>query len=79
MLAFPDTAGALERYDRGEFMYEPIGGGDVLDKSFFGETCIPRQYVERNWTRYFDLVDYIDDRTLCQQNVIVVRQPDVKA
>jgi SAM-dependent methyltransferase len=79
VLAFPDTAGALERYDRGEFMYEPIGGGDVLDKSFFGETCIPRQYVERNWTRYFDLVDYIDDRTLCQQNVIVVRQRDVKA
>ena len=45
VLAFPNTAEALDRYDRGEFLYEPIGGGDVLDKSFFGETCIPRQYI----------------------------------
>lgn len=72
--AFRDTADALMRYDRGEFMYEPLGGGDVLDKSFFGETCIPRQYVERNWVRHFDLVDYVDDRRRCLQNVIVVRK-----
>jgi ubiquinone/menaquinone biosynthesis C-methylase UbiE len=74
VLAFKDTTESLARYDRGEFMYEPIGGGDVLDKSFFGETCIPRAYVEKTWTRYFGLVDYIDDRSLCQQNVIVVRK-----
>jgi SAM-dependent methyltransferase len=75
VFAFPDTAASLARYDRGEFMYEPIGGGDVLDKSFFGETCIPRGYVERKWTESFGLVGYLDDRRLCQQNVIVVRKP----
>ena len=78
VLAFTDTADALARYDRGEFVYEPVGGGDVLDKSFFGETCIPRQYVEGNWTRDFDLIEYIADRNLCQQNVIVVRKPSAK-
>ena len=74
VLAFPNTAEALDRYDRGEFLYEPIGGGDVLDKSFFGETCIPRQYVERHWARHLDVLDYIDDRQRCQQNVIVARK-----
>jgi SAM-dependent methyltransferase len=74
VLAFQDTEEALRRYDRGEYVYEPMGGGDVLDKSFFGETCIPRAYVERHWTRDFDFVDYIDDRSRCLQNVAVVRK-----
>ena len=51
-----------------------MGGGDVLDDSFFGETCIPRQYVVQNWTRLFEFVGYVDDRSLCQQNVIVARK-----
>lgn len=74
VLAFQDTAGALARYDRGEYLFQPMGGGDVLDASFFGETCIPRQYVVQNWTRLFEFVGYVDDRSLCQQNVIVARK-----
>ncbi len=72
--SFRDTEDALARYDRGEFLYEPIGGGDVLDPSFFGETCIPLGYVRTHWTRLFELVDYIDDRQVCVQNVIAVRK-----
>jgi SAM-dependent methyltransferase len=74
VFSFKNTHEALARYDRGEFLHEPIGGGDVLDASFFGETCIPRNYVVKHWTRLFDLVDYIDDRRRCPQNVIVVRK-----
>ena len=74
VMAFQDTAEALKRYDRGEYLFEPTGGGDVLDSSFFGETCIPRQYVIDNWTRLFEFVDYLDDPRLCQQNVIVARK-----
>lgn len=74
ILAFQDTNEALRRFDRGEFLYEALGGGGVLDASFFGETCIPRQYVEANWTRFLEFVDYLDDRALCQQNVIVARK-----
>jgi SAM-dependent methyltransferase len=74
VLAFRDTESALQRFDRGEFMFEPLGGGDVLDKSFYGETCIPRSYVERHWTRYFEFVDFIDDRSRFLQNVAVVRR-----
>jgi SAM-dependent methyltransferase len=72
--SFKNTEQALARYDRGEFLYEPVGGGDVLDASFFGETCIPQKYVRDNWTRLFEFVGYLDDRRLCQQNVIVARK-----
>lgn len=74
VMAFQDTAEALARYDRGEYLFEPMAGGDVLDASFFGETCIPRQYVVQNWARQFEFVDYIDDRRLCQQSVIVAKK-----
>ena len=60
--SFMDTPGSLERYDRGEFLYEPVGGGDVLAPSFFGETCIPRQYAQQRWSEFFEVLDYIDDR-----------------
>jgi SAM-dependent methyltransferase len=73
-LAFKDTQDALARYDRGEYLFEPMSGGDVLDASFFGETCIPQQYVLDRWTDLFEFVGYIDDRRLCLQNVAVVRK-----
>lgn len=74
-LAFKDTEAALARFDQGEFLYDGLGGGSVLDASFFGETCIPRQYVQQHWTRLFEFLDYIDDRAVNVQNVIVVRKP----
>jgi len=72
--SFVDTEGSLVRYDRGEFLYEAVGGGDVLAPSFFGEACIPRGYVERRWSELFEVIDYIDDRSQSLQNVIVVRK-----
>jgi SAM-dependent methyltransferase len=73
-LAFLDTTDALARYDRGEYLFEGLGAGDVLAASFFGETCIPLQYVLDHWTRSFEFVGYVDDRRLCLQNAIVVRK-----
>ncbi len=75
-VSFRDTAAALARYDRGEFLFEPTGGGDVLDASFFGEACIPQRYVTAQWPRLLDVVEYIDDRSRCIQNVIVARKPN---
>ena len=74
-LAFKDTREALARFDRGEYLYEGMGAGGVLDASFFGETCIPMGYVLEQWTKLFDFIGYIDDRRMCVQNVIVVRKP----
>ncbi len=77
VLSFVDTDAALAAYDRGEYLYEPTGGGEVLDKSIFGETCIPKAYVLDRWTQFFEFIEYIDCRTdtrAGQQDVIVVRK-----
>jgi SAM-dependent methyltransferase len=72
--AFLHTEDAVARYDRGEFLYEPLGAGGVLDASFFGETCIPKPYVFQKWSQLLEIVDYLDSRRICVQNVIVARK-----
>lgn len=69
---FPDREKALAAYDRGEFCFAPLG----LDGEWsnYGEACISRAYVARHWTAHFTLLDYLDDYTLCGQNVIAVRK-----
>jgi SAM-dependent methyltransferase len=73
-LAFLDTAGVLERYDRGEYCHTPIGSAPPLDASIWGETCIPRTYAEQQWEAWFDILDFIDDPATAEQAVIVARR-----
>jgi SAM-dependent methyltransferase len=65
---FADTGRWLAAYDAGRYCYEPLPG--MVD---WGETCIPRAYVEREWTKTFTLVEFVDDPRRCTQNVIVAR------
>ncbi len=71
--AFPDPAKSLRDYDDGKFVHAPTGGGGILDKSFFGESCIPEPYVRNHWDAYFSKIDYIPSRThkKFDQNVMV--------
>lgn len=72
--AFPSPRAAFDAYDLGEFVYVPTGGGDFRDSSFYGEALIPRLYVEKNWTKYMHLRDFIDDRNRFWQAVIVMQK-----
>ncbi len=72
--SFTDPDAALAAYDRGEFLHEPTGGGDHRPASFYGETLIPRGYVERRWSPYLALVDFRDDPTWLPQALIVMRK-----
>jgi len=69
---FVDTDASLATYDTGAYSYDlyPQKHGR---SSFWGEACISRAYVERHWTD-FDILEYIDDRQVCPQNVIVARK-----
>ncbi|MGH9279486.1 MAG: class I SAM-dependent methyltransferase [Acidimicrobiales bacterium] len=69
--AFLDTAAALARYDAGEYCFSHRGPSDP---PHFGETCIPRPYVEANWTSRFELLEFIDDLTTVPQVVTVMRR-----
>lgn len=72
--AFLDTKQALADYDSGNFLYDEVGGGGILDPSIYGEACIPKGYVLNRWTDQYEFIDYVDDRKKCNQNVIVVRK-----
>jgi SAM-dependent methyltransferase len=71
---FAETEDWLARYDRGEFCYDSSEEiyGDLV--SSFGEACIPEEYVRRHWSKRFEILDYIDDRSVSAQNVIVARR-----
>jgi len=71
-VAFPDVENSKQSFDRGDYCYNSFN----IDGrwSFWGETCIPRGYVEREWTKFFEVIDYIDDRSVCEQNVIIARK-----
>jgi len=75
--AFLDSGKAYADYDAGRYVYSGVGGGGVLDGSFYGETCIPEGYVRDRWVgpeAGYEFVDYIVDRSRCVQNVIVLRR-----
>jgi SAM-dependent methyltransferase len=69
--AFHETDRWLRAYDDGAFCYDAVGGGTELPGEVYGESCIPEPYVRRVWTKWFDIVEYINDRDRCPQNVIV--------
>ena len=71
----PGSRPIVERLRRRQILPPGDGGGGVLDGSFYGETCIPKGYVLDHWMKNFTFVDFIIDRALSPQNVIVVAKP----
>jgi ubiquinone/menaquinone biosynthesis C-methylase UbiE len=71
---FRDTERCLSDYDEGKYCHQPVAGGESLDASFYGETCIPKSYVLKHWTEQFTFLDYLDNRAVEEQNIIVVRK-----
>ena len=69
---FPDPDQALDDYDGGRFVYVPYPNSGYGE--WWGEACIPRAYVETEWTsRELELLDFIDDPTRFKQNLVVLR------
>lgn len=70
---FLDTEWWLAHYDNGGFCWESAPEYGHISY-YLGEACIPKGYVLNHWTKYFKFVDYIDDRKICPQNVIVMKK-----
>jgi ubiquinone/menaquinone biosynthesis C-methylase UbiE len=72
--AFPDAEEAYARYDAGEYLYVPTGGGGVLDAAFYGEAMVPPQYVRKHWAKHLAVLDFISDGARCPQAMIVMQK-----
>lgn len=68
--SFINTEQCLKDYDSGQFLHAGHGqyGGT------YGESLIPRAYIERTWSKDFELVDFIDDRSILPQALFVLKR-----
>ncbi len=71
---FVDTDVWLAHYKAGGFCYESDYAQYGEIAYYLGETCIPKAYVEQHWTRFMQLVEFIDDQRATPQNVIVMKK-----
>ncbi len=73
--SFVDPDAAYAAYDAGQYLYSGTGGGAVRPADFYGEALIPKGYVETHWTPYLNLVDFVDNRSVLTQALIVMQKP----
>lgn len=60
--SFTDNDGELlNAYDNGYFVYVPIGGGGILTKDFYGESCIPELYFENKFSHLYYIESFIEN------------------
>jgi SAM-dependent methyltransferase len=73
--SFVDTDAAYAAYDSGQYLYSGTGGGLIRPPDFYGEALIPKGYVQTQWTPYLNYVDFVDDRGVLPQALIVMQKP----
>jgi hypothetical protein len=71
--AFRPLEESLARYDNGEFLYSPTGGGGVRDASFYGEAAVSERYVDTHWTPYLTKLAF--DEVSLPQALILAQKP----
>ncbi len=75
--AFMDTSAWLGRYDAGEFCFDIAGsGGKNLAGGYYGEAIVPKQFIERHWSKFFDRIEFIHahEHGKFDQSVIIARR-----
>jgi SAM-dependent methyltransferase len=72
--SFPEPEQMYRRYDDGEFLYAPNGGGPALPSEIYGDAIVPRGHVEKIWCRHLNLINFVDDRSYLPQALVVMQK-----
>jgi SAM-dependent methyltransferase len=72
--SFMDREAALADYDAGKFLHSPTGGGDSRPSDFYGESVVPRGFIEAHWPKTLRLIDFRDDPAFLSQALIVAQR-----
>lgn len=66
---FPDAQASLDAYDERGFAFSPYRAGD--EDAWWGEACISRAYIEREWAKQFVVVafDAADERSFLRRRL----------
>jgi len=54
-----DFLKAIDSYTKGEFIFAPNGG--VPNNTHYGDSFVPKQYIQKVWGEVLELVEFIDD------------------
>jgi hypothetical protein len=57
-MIFTPVSKYKEDYDSGKFVHAATGGGGVRDESYYGETLIPKVYIEAQFAKYLTLREF---------------------
>lgn len=74
---FASKAGDLhKKYDRGEMIYLPTGGGDNLTPDVYGDAIVPLAFIRRYWSNFYTIKNYIDypSSSWRQANLVVQKK-----
>ena len=72
--AYSDIDSIRSRYEAGEFVYLPTGGGETLTSDHYGEALVPERYVRARWTTAFELSHFVARPKQLPQAVAVLRR-----
>ena len=70
-----DVSQLKARFDWGEFVFIPTGGGKHRDASIYGDAVIPETYIKETWGRFFEIRAYRDEPARFWQAIVVSRKP----
>ena len=63
------------KYDDGEYVFMPAGGGSHPAATIYGDAVIPEGYIRSEWSSFFSIREYIDDPERFNQAVVVCQKP----
>jgi SAM-dependent methyltransferase len=70
----PQVPAMKESVAKGEVAYMRTLGEHNPFSEFYGDTVIPREFVQNNWGKYFELLEYLDDPKTFWQAVVIGRK-----
>jgi ubiquinone/menaquinone biosynthesis C-methylase UbiE len=70
----PQVPELKRRFDSGEIAFLPTGVSGDFSSEFYGDAAVPLGYVERHWSEWFVVREYVDDPTRFFQAVLVVQR-----
>ncbi len=69
-----DVPGLRARCAAGEIAFLPSGEAGDFASSLYGDAVVPLRFIERHWSEWFTIVEYLDDPARFFQAVLVVQR-----
>jgi len=73
--SYPNWKELFNNFPDDELLYLSSGGGfDTMAASDYGWAMVSREYAEKRWGEWFEIVDFIDDPNLIAQACITMKR-----